>query len=352
MPRELPTLTIADRRVGAGEPTYVIAEIGSNHNRDWDTAVRLIAECAAAGADAVKFQVYSGATIYSRKTPKIASLAAVSEQSATDLLEDISLPRDWLPRLHEEAARHGVHCFATAFDLAAVDELAAAGNPVLKIASFEIVDVPLIRKAASTGLPVLISTGMATMGEIEDAVRAAQEAGAGGVGLMQCTSLYPAEPHLINLRAMDTMARAFEVPVGFSDHTLGISVPIAAAALGAAFVEKHVTLDKTQSGPDHGFALEMDELAAMVQGIREAQASLGDPRKSGPMPEELTEAYPMGRRSLVLVRDLPAGTRLEREMLTSKRPGLGIPPRFLEHVVGRSLRVDAVADDVLTWDMM
>src|SRR5690349_15071404 len=136
---ERPTLTIADRRVGPGEPTYVIAEIGSNHNRDWATAVRLLPELAAARAHAVKFQVYIRATIYSRKTPNIASLAAVSDQSATDLLEDISLPRDWLPRLGEEAARHGLHCFSTPFDLAAVDELAAAGNPVLKIASFEIV---------------------------------------------------------------------------------------------------------------------------------------------------------------------------------------------------------------------
>jgi N,N'-diacetyllegionaminate synthase len=169
---------------------------------------------------------------------------------------------------------------------------------------------------------------------------------------MQCTSLYPAEPALIHLRAMDTMARAFAVPVGFSDHTLGTAVPIAAAALGAAFVEKHVTLDRTMQGPDHGFALEMDELAAMVRGIRDAQAALGDPRKAGPLPEELTEAYPMGRRSLVLARDIAAGTRLEPDMLTSKRPGLGIPPRFLEHVIGRSLRVDGEADDILTWDMM
>jgi sialic acid synthase SpsE len=222
----------------------------------------------------------------------------------------------------------------------------------MKIASFEIVDPVLIAAAAATRRPLLISTGMATLGEVEAALRDATAAGATAVGLMQCTSLYPAAPELANLRAMATMRTAFGVPVGFSDHTTGIAVPIAAAALGAAFVEKHFTLDRTMEGPDHPFALEPGELKAMVAGIREAQAALGDGRKDGPGPEEAKEMYGLARRSLILVGDHPAGTVLSEEMLTRKRPGFGIAPRDLDKVVGRTLRVAVEHDDVLTWEML
>jgi sialic acid synthase SpsE len=223
---------------------------------------------------------------------------------------------------------------------------------VLKVASFEIVDLPLIRAVAATGRPLIISTGMATLGEIEDALGAARDGGATAVGLMQCTSVYPAPAHLANLAAMATMRQAFAVPVGLSDHTLGIAVPIAAAALGAAFVEKHVTLDRTMTGPDHPFALEPDELRAMVAGIREAHEAHGDGRKAGPSPEESHEMYRLGRRSLVVTRDLPAGTVLAPDMLTTKRPGYGIAPKHLELVLGRPLKTDVEDDEVLTWDMV
>jgi N,N'-diacetyllegionaminate synthase len=224
--------------------------------------------------------------------------------------------------------------------------------PVLKIASFELVDHLLIRRAAATGRPLLISTGMATLGEVEDAIGVAVAEGATDIGLMQCTSVYPAPASSINLRAMDTMRQAFGRPTGLSDHTTGTSVAIAAAALGAAFVEKHFTLDRTMEGPDHPFALEPDELAAMVSGIRDTQAALGDGRKDGPTPEESGEMYTLGRRSLIVARDLPAGTVLDEEMITVKRPGFGIPPKHLEIVVGRALKVDAAEDDILTWDMV
>jgi N,N'-diacetyllegionaminate synthase len=214
------------------------------------------------------------------------------------------------------------------------------------------VDLPLIRAAAATGRPLLISTGMAVMAEIEDAVRAAFDAGAAGVGLMQCTSVYPAPPERMNLRAMETMERAFKVPVGLSDHSLGIAIPIAAAALGAAFVEKHFTLDRTMEGPDHPFAVEPDELKAMVTGIREAQRALGDGRKDGPSPEEAEEMYPLGRRSLIATRDLTKGTVLDAQMITTKRPGFGIAPKHLALVIGRPLKVDVEEDEILTWDMV
>ncbi|MHB1244615.1 MAG: N-acetylneuraminate synthase family protein, partial [Gaiellaceae bacterium] len=202
------------------------------------------------------------------------------------------------------------------------------------------------------GRPLLISTGMTVLGEIEDALRAAAEAGGTAVGLMQCTSVYPAPVERINLRAMETMRAAFGVPVGLSDHSTGIAVPVAAAALGAAFLEKHVTLDRTMTGPDHPFAIEPAELEAMVRGIREAEAALGDGRKDGPSPEESEEMYTLGRRSLIAARGLPAGTVLEPEMITVKRPGFGIRPKDLDLVIGRTLRVDVEEDEILTWDMV
>jgi sialic acid synthase SpsE len=344
--------SIGGRMVGPGHPTYVIAEAGANHNRDWDTARRLVDVAAQAGADAVKFQTYSGRGIYSAKTPRFKYLEPLTDQSPAELLEDIALPREWQADLDAYARDRGLHFFSTPFDHEAIGQLAALDVPVLKIASFEIVDVELIRAAAATGRPLIISTGMAVLGEIEDALQAAAAGGAPAVGLMQCTSVYPAPAERINLRAMATMERAFGVPVGLSDHSLGIAVPIAAAALGAAFIEKHFTLDRTLPGPDHPFAVEPDELKAMVTGIREAHAAQGDGRKTGPSPEEREEMYPLGRRSLILTRDLPAGTTLERDMLTTKRPGFGIAPKHLEIVLGRPLKIDVEEDDILVWEMI
>jgi N,N'-diacetyllegionaminate synthase len=342
---------VGTRELGSGCPTYVIAEIGSNHNRDLDIATRLIDVAAEAGADAVKFQTYSGSRIYSRKA-RSKFLEQVSDKTPAELLEEISLPREWQAELARHARGRGVDFFSSPFDHQAVAELAELEVPLLKIASGEIVDLPLVRTAAATRIPLIISTGMATLAEIEDALRAAEGAGAEAVALMQCASVYPAPVERINLRAMETMQTAFGVPAGLSDHTLGIAVPIAAAAMGAAMVEKHITLDRSMPGPDHSFAIEPDELAAMVRGIRDAEAALGDGRKDGPGPEELEENYTLARRSLIATRDLPAGTVLEPEMVTVKRPGFGIAPKHLELVLGRTLRADVEADDVLTWDVV
>jgi sialic acid synthase SpsE len=348
----LPEFAIADRLVGDGHPSYVIAEAGANHNRDMAIARELIDVAVDAGADAVKFQTYSGDRIYSKKTPRFEYLKDITDKAPHELLEDIALPRAWQPKLAAYAREKGIHFFSTPFDHEAVAELDALDVPVMKVASFEIVDLPLIRRIAATGRPMLISTGMADMGEIEDALNAARDGGAAAVGLMQCTSIYPAPARLANLDAMGTMRAAFRVPVGLSDHTTGIAVPIASAALGAAFVEKHFTLDRTLEGPDHPFALEPDELRAMVAGIREAHEARGDGTKQGPSPEEAREMYVNARRSLVVTRDLPAGTVLAPDMLTTKRPGFGVPPKQLEVVLGRELRRDVEEDDILTWEML
>jgi sialic acid synthase SpsE len=346
------SLHAGGRRIANGLPTYVIAEAGSNHNRDLDIARRLIDVAVDAGADAVKFQTYSGDRIYSRHA-RSAWLEKVSPgKTPSQLLEEIALPRDWQAELARYAAQRGIDWFSSPFDHAAVDELADIGVPLLKIASGEIVDLPLIRRAAATGIPLIISTGMATMAEIDDAVTAAAGAGAREVGLMQCASVYPAPVERTNLRSMATLHAAFGVPSGLSDHTTGVAVATAAAALGAAFVEKHFTLDRTMDGPDHSFAIEPAELNALVAAVRDAQLALGDGRKDGPSPEERVENYDLSRRSLIATRDLPAGTVIEPDMLTVKRPGTGIAPKYLELVTGRTLQADVEADDVLTWQMV
>jgi N,N'-diacetyllegionaminate synthase len=347
-----PRFEIGERSVGAGQPAYVIAEAGANHNRDIGIARELIDVAVEAGADAVKFQTYSGDRIYSRKTPRFEYLKKVSEKTPAELLEEISLPREWQEPLRDYAGERGIQWFSSPFDHEAVAELDALDVPVLKIASFEIVDLPLIRRAAETSRPLLISTGMATMEEIGEALRAAGEGGASAVGLMQCTSVYPAPAKRANLRAIETMREEFGVPTGLSDHTEGISIPIAAAALDAAFVEKHYTLDRGMEGPDHSFALEPAELTAMIVGIREVESALGDGLKEGPGPEESEEMYTLGRRSLIVARDLPKGTVLEREMLTVKRPGFGIRPKELDQVLGCVLVCDVEEDDILTREML
>jgi sialic acid synthase SpsE len=345
-----PTFEIGGRRVGGGEPTYVIAEAGANHNRDLGVARELIDVAADAGADAVKFQVYTGSALYSTKTPGFKYLD--DERSPSELLDDIALPREWLPDLAEHARNRGLSFFATPFDDDAVDTLSAVGVPAMKIASFELVDLPLIRRTAAAGVPLILSTGMATYGEIEDALGAAADSGNREVALLRCASVYPAPATIMNLRAMETMRSAFGVPVGLSDHTTGIAVPTAAAALGAELLEKHFTLSREMQGPDHPFALEPAELRAMVSAVREAESALGSGRLEGPSDEEAEEMYRLARRSVVASTEIPAGTTISRQMLTTKRPGYGIRPKDLELLVGRPARVDIHADDVITWEMV
>jgi sialic acid synthase SpsE len=342
---------VGEHWVGDGGSCFVIAEAGANHNRDLGMACELIAVAAEAGADAVKFQTYSAETLYSKKTPRFTYLEGVTDKSTWDLIKGIELPREWQPRLAEEARRRGVHFMSTPFDHAAVAELDGLGVPAFKIASFEIVDLPLVRRAAATGKPMILSTGLADLEDIQDAVRECAAVGNQQVALLQCASLYPAPAARVNLRAMATMREAFGVPTGLSDHTLGIHMPVAAAALGAAVIEKHYTLSRKHTGPDHPFAIEPDELTAMIRHIREVEAALGDGRKAGPHADEL-EMHQKARRSLVAACAIPRGTRITPEMLTIKRPGHGIKPKHRELVVGRVARVDIDEDDVLTWEML
>jgi sialic acid synthase SpsE len=347
-----PTVAIAGKTLGAGHPCYVIAEAGSNHNRDLATARNLIEVAAASGADAVKFQTYTAEGLYSRRTPTMGYLeqrALVDQdESVWDLIKRIEMPWEWHADLAEHAAGCGISFLSTPFEEAAVDALEAVGMPAYKIASYEINHLPLIEKAARTGKPLLISTGMASLGDVERALDTANAAGARDIVLLHCAINYPPRFEDLNLRAIQTLGAAFGLPVGWSDHTLGHSADVAAVTLGACCVEKHVTLSRDQAGPDHLFALEPDELTAMVTALRETEAALGTSVKRATDAE--AEMFRLGRRSLVAARDLPAGQTLKKEDVAIKRPGFGIPVHDLDNVVGRRTARAIEADEVLTWE--
>jgi len=345
-----PSFKIHGRTVGPGVPCYIVAEAGANHNRDLGIARELIDVATDAGADAVKFQTYTGANLYSSKTPRFSHMK--DERSPRDLIDAIALPREWQEELMSHATSRGIQFFSTPFDHDAVDSLAKLGVGVLKIASFELVDLQLIRKAASVGVPLILSTGMATYGEVEDALGAVAETGNRAVALLRCASLYPAPPEIMNLCAMATLRQAFGVPVGLSDHTAGVAMAAAAAALEANVYEKHFTLSRSMEGPDHSFALEPDELRAAVTAIRDVESALGNGRLEGPSEAESVEMFTLGRRSLVAAQDIPAGALITAEMLVTKRPGYGVAPKHLELVIGRRAAVDIEYDDVIMWDMI
>lgn len=343
---------VGTKVVGDGHPCYVIAEAGSNHNRDLDTARRLVDVAAAAGADAVKFQTYSGSELYSTRAPRFEYLSELGDQAPHELLDALALPREWQRPLSEHCRDAGIEFLSSPFDRAAVDELDALGVAAFKIASFEIVDLGFIEYVGARKRPVIISTGMATLGEIEEAISAARVGGAEELCLLQCASLYPAPARTLNLSAITTMKLVFGLPVGLSDHSMGIHLAVGAVALGANLLEKHFTLDRGQPGPDHGFAVEPAELHDLVLHIRDVESAAGDGHKDGPSPEESQEMYAKARRSVVAACPIPAGTMITAPMLTVKRPGTGIKPRLISAVVGRRARRDIEVDEVVTWDMV
>lgn len=345
-------MRIGTRDIGDGHPCYVIAEAGSNHNRDLDVARKLIDVAADAGADAVKFQTFNGRLLYSSKAPKFDYLKGVTDKSPAELLDDLALPREWQPILAEHAKERSIEFLSSPFDRDAVDTLDELGVAAMKIASFELVDLPLIRYIGKTARPLVMSTGMANMGEIEEAIAAAREGGATEIALLQCASLYPSPASIMNLRAIPTMKAAFGVPTGLSDHTLGIHVAASSVAVGANLIEKHFTLDRGMPGPDHSFAVEPGELRDLVAHVRDIEAALGDGIKRGPSAQEAEEMYAKARRSVVAARAIPAGTVITREMLTVKRPGFGIKPRYIDALVGRVARADIDDDEVITWEML
>jgi len=342
---------IGNRWVGQNEPTFIIAEAGANHDRKLSQAKQLIDVAVAAEADAVKFQVYSAETLYSRKTPRFSYLKETEgDKSTFDILKDVEIPREWLGELAEYCHGKGIIFIATPFDYEAVDQLDAVGVPAYKWASFEIVDLPLLKYAAAKSRPMLLATGMCNLDDIRDALDAIHAVGNEDIILLQCTSLYPTRISQVNLRMMDTLKETFHLPVGLSDHSLGTTVPVAAVARGACVIEKHYTLSRKLKGPDHPFAIEPDELKQMVKAIRDVEASLGSPVKQM-IPEE-AEMARLGRRSIIAKVDIPKGTKISADMLIIKRPGYGIRPKFLDEVIGRVAKQHIEKDDIITWEMV
>jgi sialic acid synthase SpsE len=342
---------IGDRLVGPGEPPYLIAEAGSNHNRDLATALALIDAAAAAGADAVKFQTFTADGLVARTSDPIAVLNdEFSKYGRTvhEMFAAVEMPVEWLPKLRDHAISRRITFLSTPFDERSADLLADLDMPAYKIASYEVVHLPLLRHVARKGKPVLISTGMASLGEIEEAITAVRAEGNDQIAIFHCPIGYPVPAELVNLAVIDTLRQAFGLPVGLSDHTRGTAVPVAAVARGANLIEKHYTLDATQPGPDHGFAVEPHELAALVQGCRDAFAAIGDGRKIC-LPSEHVH-YRRGRRSLFAAVDIAEGTEIAPAMLSILRPGTGLPPRFLETIVGRRARRTISAFDPIGWD--
>lgn len=348
----LASIRIGERDIGPGRPTYLIAEMSGNHNRSYERAVALLRAAVDAGADAVKLQTYTADTMtldLDDDVFRISDGGLWHGRTLHDLYNEASMPWDWQPLLFAEAEKLGIELFSTPFDDTAVAFLETIGVRAYKIASFEIVDLPLIARVARTGKPLVMSTGMATLAEIQAAVETADRSGAREILLMRCTSEYPASPGDMDLASIPHLASAFGLPVGLSDHTLGLAAPIAAVALGACAVEKHFTLRRSDGGPDAAFSLEPEELATLVRELRVAEQLVGEVRY-GPARGERANA--LFRRSLFVVEDVAAGDALTSQNVRAIRPGSGLSPRWTEQVIGRRARKNIQRGTPLDWELI
>jgi len=346
------TLSIRGRLVGQGEPAYVIAEMSANHGHRYDDAVRLIHAAKESGADAVKLQTYTPDTITidcDRPEFLITGGSLWDGRRLYELYGEAYMPWDWQPKLKAIADDIGIHLFSTPFDFTAVDFLEAMDVPAYKIASLELVDIPLVQRVAQTGKPVIMSTGASTLGEIADAVAAYRAGNNQALALLKCTSAYPAPPEEMNLATIPHLAAAFNVPVGLSDHSLGIAVPVAAVALGACIIEKHFTLSRSVPGPDSTFSLEPEEFTAMVKAVRETEEAIGDVSYEVTEHEAPSRAF---QRSLYVVRDILAGESFTEDNVRSIRPSNGLPPKHLGDVLGRCASRDIAAGTPLGWKLL
>jgi pseudaminic acid synthase len=341
-------IEIGGRAIGPGHPTYVVAEMSANHNQDFEQAIKILGAARDAGADAIKFQTYTSDTLTINCDNEYFRIHGTLWNGSTlhDLYGEAYTPWEWQPKFMQVAAELGLNCFSTPFDFSAVDFLEQMHVPAYKIASFELVDLPLIRKVAQTGKPTIMSTGMASLEEIEEAVRAFREAGGTQLALLKCTSAYPAPPEEMNLRTISDMKERFSVPCGLSDHTLGIAVPVAAVALGACIVEKHLTLSRSTPGPDSAFSLEPHEFRSMVKAIRIAEKAVGQVSYEVTEKEKASRAF---RRSLFVVHDIKAGEMFTEQNVRSIRPGYGLLPKHLPEVLGQRAACDILRGTPIAW---
>jgi N-acetylneuraminate synthase len=342
-------MQINKHTIGKGEPAYIIAEMSANHNQDFQQAVQLVQAAKDVGADAIKLQTYTPDTMTidcDKEYFHIGKGTIWEGRTLYDLYGEAYTPWEWQPRLKQIANDLGMDCFSSPFDHTAVDFLEEMGVPAYKIASFEAVDLPLIEKIARTGKPVILSTGMASLAEVDEAVQTIRKAGNNALALLKCTSAYPSPPEEMNLRTIPHLADAFQVPVGLSDHTLGIAVPVAAVTLGACIVEKHFTLSREVPGPDSAFSLEPHEFKAMVEAIRTTEKALGHVSYTVTEREAASRVF---RRSLFVVQDIKAGEEFTEDNVRSIRPGNGLAPRYLSLVLGRRAAQDIERGTPMEW---
>lgn len=343
---------IGDRHIGGGAPCLIIAEAGVNHNGDLAMALKLVDVAADAGADAVKFQTFTADRLATRDAPKAGYQidATGSDESQHAMLKRLELSAEGHRALKERCEARGILFLSTPFDEFSADLLESLDVAAFKTPSGELTNLPYLKHVAKKRKPMIVSTGMATLAEVANAVDAIRTVGGADLALLQCVSNYPAEPSTINLRAMETLSRAFGVPAGYSDHTMGLEIAFAAAALGACIIEKHFTISRNLAGPDHRASLEPHELQALVRGIRAVEQALGDGRK---MPAESERASAaVGRKSLVLAKSIVAGEMITDAHLEIKRPGTGLLPHEREFVLGRTVRLDIDEGTPLRWDML
>ncbi len=339
----VPSISIAGRRIAADEPPYIIAELSANHNGRLETALRIIEEAKKAGADAIKLQTYTADTITLNCDSEEFQIHGGLWDGKTlyQLYQEAHMPWEWHKPLFEHARKHEITIFSSPFDNTAVDLLEDLNAPAYKIASFEAVDLPLIKYVASTGKPMIISTGMADAEEIQEAIDAAREGGCKELAILHCVSGYPAPAADYNLRTIPDMMQRFGLVTGLSDHTLDNTTAIASVVLGASIIEKHFTLDRDGGGPDDSFSLEPAELAALCRDSKTAWAALGMVDYGRKSSEQGNVKF---RRSLYFIKDLKAGSIITPDDLRSVRPGHGIAPKYFSHVVGKKLLVSVLAN--------
>ena len=345
-------IKIRGRTIGPGHPVYIVAEISANHRQNYEEAVRLVRAAKEAEADAVKLQTLTPDTITLRSDQEVFRVRGGTlwdGRTLWDLYNEAYMPWDWQPKLMALARELGLDLFSSPFDATAVEFLEKMRVPAFKVASFEIVDLPLIRRMARTRKPLIMSTGMATRKEIVEALSAARKVGARQIALMKCNSAYPAPPEEMNLRTIPAMAEAFRLPIGLSDHSLGTAATIAAVSLGACIIERHLTLSRSVPGPDSAFSLEPAEFREMVRTIRTVEAAMGSVHY-GPTAAE-KKSLPF-RRSLFIVEDMKAGDKFTEENVRSIRPANGLPPKSLPRVLGRRAARDIPRGTPLSRDLI
>lgn len=345
------SIIIDNKKIGLDSPTYIIAELSANHGNDIEIAYKSIEEISKCGVDAVKLQTYTAdtLTINSRNEYFVKKDGLWKGKSLYELYEEGHMPWEWQPKLKKFAEELGLTLFSSPFDKTSVDFLEGMDVPAYKIASFEITDIPLIEYTASKGKPIIISTGIATLADIEEAVAACKRVGNEQIILLKCTSAYPAPLEEANLRTIQNIADTFGVVAGFSDHTMGILAPVAAVCMGAKVIEKHFILDKSIGGPDAEFSLDIQEFKEMVQAVRDTEKLLGT------VTYEMTEKKKksrMSRRSLFVVEDIKKGEVITEKNVRSIRPGYGMHPKYFKDIIGKKVMTNSLKGTGLKWNMI